>query len=155
MYLVLAHHPFSELDRTFHLVLFGKDIYLCARCTGQYIGLAAFLLYSWLGGWPSVPLWIVCILPVFSAADWLTQTLQLRCSNNILRALTGALFGIWLGIFIQFLLSWDIKLISFITLQAVFYTAIVMLILRAKPHCVDTYLQEYEDFVAMHFAKRD
>ena len=76
---------------------------LCARCTGQALGFLALL--SVLAMRPSVGSILVTpavalvlgICPAAAMADWLTQAVRSRESNNFLRLGSGALLGVAVG----------------------------------------------------------
>ena len=75
-------------ERSF--ILRGRQFPICARCTGELIGmlfaLAACFFYQ-------PPLWICIVLMVPMIADGLIQRLTTYESSNIKRVITGALFG--------------------------------------------------------------
>lgn len=72
----------------------GKQFPVCARCTGAYIGFLSAPLFifdiiyiNWF--WT-----ILLILP--TTIDGLTQAYMNRESNNILRVITGFMYGVGL-----------------------------------------------------------
>lgn len=71
--------------------LFGIERYLCARCLGILCGL---LMGGYIYMVFQIPLSIavVCILPL--VIDGVIQAISTYESNNLLRLLTGVLFGI-------------------------------------------------------------
>lgn len=73
----------------------GKQFPICARCTGIYIGYISIFVFAFT--LKSVPvLWsMVLLLPAL--ADGLTQAFYHRESNNILRLITGIMFGVGLS----------------------------------------------------------
>ena len=89
-------------ERSFFL--FGKPLTLCARCTGIHLGfLGAVLLYPLarkIGKNKFPPIWLFPVALVPIGLDGLTQFIGLRESANILRLLTGSLFGATLAFFI-------------------------------------------------------
>jgi len=100
LFLLLSHHRPEKLDRTLHLNIRGKHIFLCARCTGDYSGTLSILI-AWFLGF-EFPLWLylplIAILPLSPVIDWVTQSCKLRESRNLIRVPTGFLLGIskWL-----------------------------------------------------------
>lgn len=83
---------FCHRDRERCIRIFGYTSFLCARCTGLCIGVAAFC-FVWLMGLAIPPLfglWLV--LPMM--IDGFSQLLKLRESNNILRLATGLFFSV-------------------------------------------------------------
>jgi uncharacterized membrane protein len=69
----------------------GKQFPLCARCTGIFIGYFTFPLFQLQIIEPSLSLVIILSIPMFG--DSITQSMNYRESNNILRVITGFLFG--------------------------------------------------------------
>ena len=125
LFLLLSHHMPEKLHRTLHLKIRGKDIYLCARCTGDYSG-TIIILIAWLLGF-EFPLWLflplIATLPISPVIDWVTQSCKLRESRNRIRVLTGFLLGISKGLILLLL----IKGLFYMFLQALFVIAIYVL----------------------------
>lgn len=76
---------------------------VCARCTGFYISLAIYFIYTYYFFVDYNPLLITVaiILLLPAAIDGFTQFFEYRKSNNALRLLTGLMGGIGLGILIK------------------------------------------------------
>ena len=88
---LLAH------DHWFTLSLLGRELRLCARCSGYLIGFAAPTLLSddpqaLLG--PGLQWLALLLLATPLALDWVTQSWGLRESTNPLRLATGILMGL-------------------------------------------------------------
>jgi uncharacterized membrane protein len=101
LFLLLAHHGHDQLQRTIHLKLWNRDLYLCARGVGRYSGLVAvFILNSFL----PVPLWLYPLsfvfFPIPSTFDWAIQKAGKRESRNSIRIPTGFLVGVSQGLLI-------------------------------------------------------
>ena len=75
-------------DRSF--IYHGRKFPVCARCTGELIGILAGILCSffWL---PSVPLAVILLLPMI--IDGFLQLKTAYESTNLRRVITGFLFG--------------------------------------------------------------
>ena len=75
-------------DRSFHIR--GKKFPLCARCTGELIGIiiAAFTYAVWT---PQIAILVIFMLPLI--IDGCVQLKTSYESNNIRRLWTGILFG--------------------------------------------------------------
>ncbi|MDR2971001.1 MAG: DUF2085 domain-containing protein [Bacteroidales bacterium] len=73
----------------------GKQFPLCARCTGIYIGYIAIFIFAITLTY--LPLLWSLLLLFPAVIDGLTQAFYHRESNNILRLITGILFGIGLS----------------------------------------------------------
>ena len=76
---------------------------VCSRCTGYYISIFTFLVFSYFYFLPysfsSFLIGILLNLP--AGVDGLTQFLGYRESNNILRLITGLLGGLGLAIILM------------------------------------------------------
>lgn len=101
LFLLFAHHRHGELQRTIHLKLWNRDLYLCARGVGRYSGLiTVFVLNSFL----SIPTWLYPVsfvfFPIPSTFDWALQKAGKRESRNSIRIPTGFLVGISQGFLI-------------------------------------------------------
>jgi len=99
---LLAHQHWITLR------LFKREVRLCARCTGYVIGLFAYLFirnFSDLHLFYSLELQSqLCLYPLFAAPltfDWVTQSWGWRESNNRLRAITGAIMGLGVALFLS------------------------------------------------------
>jgi uncharacterized membrane protein len=107
LFLLLSHHMPEKLHRTIHLNIKGKNIYLCARCTGDYSGTLSILV-AWLLGLKlpaGLYLPLVAILPLATVIDWITQSCKLRESRNALRVTTGFPLGIAKGLLLLMLIQ--------------------------------------------------
>jgi uncharacterized membrane protein len=92
---LLAH------DHWFTLSLLGRELRLCARCSGYLIGFVAPTLLSvdpqmLLG---SSVQWLILLLAAPLALDWVTQSWGLRESTNPARLATGILMGLDIFLF--------------------------------------------------------
>ena len=152
-YLLLSHHPFSEINRTIRIMILNKRIHLCARCTGKYLGLLLCLLLIFWRGHISIPYLIFIFLPLPATLDWLTQTIKIRESKNTLRIITGFIYGLWLGLCIHTVILWDISYLLIIVLQCLGYISVVGFILTRKKGCINEYLKPYEEFVDQYLAQ--
>lgn len=72
--------------------MLGYTFPLCARCTGLWLGFGIGLFFRIMGLHLPLVFTITFMLPL--AIDGFTQFLGSRESNNLLRFLTGFLFGI-------------------------------------------------------------
>ncbi len=81
-------------ERTIHIK--GRPMPLCARCTGILIGALwamLYLLFSWTNvGFFGLLVGIILMLP--GVMDGVTQLLEYRVSNNLLRLVTGLFMGV-------------------------------------------------------------
>ncbi len=102
---LLSHHAAAERHRCHRLTVGGRTLYLCARCSGVYpgiaLGLAAFLLGVGRGAW----LPVVALFPLPALADWAVTTLGERRGTNARRTATGALLGVAYGLALPWFLT--------------------------------------------------
>lgn len=83
------------------LFIKGKQLPICARCTGELIGiLIAVIGFAWI---KNIPIIILVLMMIPMIADGITQALTKYESNNTKRLITGILFGI--GIVTLFFMS--------------------------------------------------
>ena len=84
-------------DRSFHY--HGKKFPICARCTGELLGILAGIVVCCFY-LPSVPVLIAVLLPLVT--DGLVQLKTAYESTNLRRLVTGLLFGCGLyGLFLR------------------------------------------------------
>lgn len=140
MFFLLSHHSPKKLNRTIHIRIQGKDLYLCARCTGVGSGIISILLAFFLG--LSFPPWLylllLMVLPAPAMFDWVTQSCKVRESRNAIRIGTGFLLGIGWGLFFLLLARGMLHLFLFALVILVGYIFSVYLIAR-KTHFLDDY----------------
>ena len=86
----------------------GHQFPVCARCTGFYTGLIAYLItnHFYPHNYDLNMLIISVILLIPVSIDGTTQYFGLRESNNILRVTTGFIGGIGLIILIKIIIRW-------------------------------------------------
>jgi uncharacterized membrane protein len=82
---------------------FGLEKYLCARCLGLSFGGSLGLILNYLD--ISFPLIPATFLLVPMLIDGFSQAFRLRESNNILRLVTGFLFGLGIPTILNHILS--------------------------------------------------
>ncbi|WP_058485041.1 DUF2085 domain-containing protein [Defluviitalea phaphyphila] len=94
----------------------GCQMPLCARCTGTYMGIFLGFIYLLVrkrlrGNKPPnlkiLFLMIICWIPFM--IDGATSYIGLRETNNIIRFITGLLFGIFIPVFIILIKNFDFK----------------------------------------------
>lgn len=89
------------------LVIGGRFLPVCARCTGAYLGLLigyAVIMYrkKEADGPPNI--WAVSLLSMPMIIDSVLQALAVRGSTNVLRLITGLFFGVALLPFLIYVL---------------------------------------------------
>lgn len=77
-------------DRSFYFR--GKQFPICARCTGELVGILMGIPTAICFGYPSF--WIAALMMLPLVIDGFTQRLTAYESTNIRRLFTGILFGI-------------------------------------------------------------
>jgi uncharacterized membrane protein len=129
---LLAHHTPARYSRTLTVPVRSRAVHLCARCTGQLIGLLAFF-YCYLRvdgigaglGSPALLLGIAA-LPAPAALDWILQALGRRESNNTTRLITGFALGIAVGVVIALLLRREwLYLVASLAVIFAYFVALV------------------------------
>lgn len=102
-------------DRSFFFR--GRQFPICARCTGELIGIPIGIFIAIFFGYPSF--WFVCLMMLPLIVDGFTQRLTAYESNNMRRLWTGILFGIaFIFMFIYFhrtcvhIAAWILKLFN-------------------------------------------
>ncbi len=135
LFLLLSHHMPEKLHRTIHLNIRGKNIYLCARCTGDYSGTLT-LIVAWLLGFMlpvGLYLPLVAILPLATVLDWITQSCKLRESRNAIRVTTGFFLGIAKGLLLLMLIQgWLNILLQALVIVGVYILAISVVAWKTK-----------------------
>ena len=97
---LVSHHLPTRYGRTLVFSIGGGTVHLCARCTGQAIGVLTFLLLFLASDPVRTSLFLPAIqiafalAPLPAAVDWLTQSLGRRESSNGGRVLSGLLLGL-------------------------------------------------------------
>lgn len=150
VYLITAHHPPCQLNRTWQLHFRGHWFFLCTRCLGQYLGIGCAVLLSLYGTIEvtSIPQALVyfLLLPMPTTVDWIWQTVA-RCeSKNWRRFTTGFLFGFSAGVFIGSLVSLSLFAGLFALSCYAIYMGAVILVLRHF-RIMSDYLAPYQSFL--------
>jgi len=96
--MIIEHHPPWLRSRCLKLNIGGRQIYLCARCTGTLIGYIFTKLIQI--AFPSILIAAALGLPAL--LDWSTQKLGFRESSNLIRILTGLLLGSGIALSLNF-----------------------------------------------------
>ena len=110
---LLAHNHWYTLN------IFGRELRLCARCSGYVIGLSSFTIYTGFLGlatglWSQVSMiFTIIALSMPMILDWVTQSWGLRDSTNFIRIATGTLMGLGIGVFSQLSISFQTKRMIF------------------------------------------
>lgn len=91
----------------------GHQFPVCARCTGFYAGLIAYLVWKHFYGlnYDLNTLIISIILMIPVAVDGFTQYFGPRESTNNLRFITGFIGGIGLIIFLKIIFRWVLSVL--------------------------------------------
>jgi uncharacterized membrane protein len=76
---------------------------ICSRCTGLYLSLILYFIYTYYFFVDYSPFLLSCgvLLLVPAGYEGITQFLELRVSNNVLKLITGLMGGIGFGIIIK------------------------------------------------------
>ncbi len=98
-WLPIIFHCHQRDDRSF--IIYNRKFPICARCTGELIGILISIIMQCCIGLPSISLAFVLLLPL--VLDGFIQLLTRYESNNTKRFITGFLFGI--GLYTLFIYS--------------------------------------------------
>lgn len=89
-WLPIVFHCHCKEERSF--IIHNRKFPICARCTGELIGIILAFIAYFLFNMPSIPICIIMMIPLI--ADGFIQQLTTYESTNIKRFITGFLFGI-------------------------------------------------------------
>ena len=95
----------QRADRSFFIR--GKQLPVCARCTGVIISQLIALILIWF---VKVPFYICCVLVVPMLIDWSIQFFKLKESTNVRRVITGFLAGFGLTYIYYYIIRFFIHL---------------------------------------------
>lgn len=133
LFFLLAHHFEDECaSHCVSLPLFGKRIFLCARCTGLILGLfflhVPFLLFPSLILPKFLKFSLFLISGLLMAVDWFLYKLEFIPSTSTRRFLTGISGGVSLSLLARikspFLLALGFGIV-FTTLGLVMYVKLI------------------------------
>lgn len=109
---LLAHHEPDEWYRCHQLVVLGRRVRLCARCSGIYPGIAFGILVYVFGPPVLTSIAIVATLPLPALVDWTVTSFTSRRGYNAVRTATGLglgyAYGLGLGLVVGDLDPWVI-----------------------------------------------
>lgn len=123
---LLSHHLPSNFDRCYSVRLFGRDVHLCARCSGIYPGILAGLL-----AFPLVPsvftsIVVVALLPIPALVDWSVTAFTSRAGYNPVRTATGLLLGYAYGLGLSHLFAGhDLRVLAIGVVYAVIAATLI------------------------------
>lgn len=95
---LLSHHTRDERHRCYAPSLFGRQVHLCARCSGIYPGIALGLLAGVTGLTALPELLLIAVLPIGALVDWTVTEFTDREGFNVVRTVTGGLLGFAYGL---------------------------------------------------------
>lgn len=133
---LLSHHLPTRYARTLGFPVGGRTVHLCARCTGQAIGVLTLLLLYLASDPLRTSLFLPAIqilfafAPLPSAFDWLTQSLGQRESTNGVRVLSGILLGLSFADVLIVLLAGQVQLLLVLVFVVALYVGSLALVLR-------------------------
>ena len=139
---LLSHHTEEYAHRTLKVRFRGRELRLCARCSGLTIGfilgiIVQFYVWKWLYVPEPLAMLIVTLFLTPALVDWGTQSVLGRESKNWLRVATGCLLGFGIG-FTRF-----IELLRLLLLVSFFYVVAVIIVFfrvkRGKVHFSEDY----------------
>ena len=145
--LLLSHHPPAQYTRTLRLSFRGRKVRICARCTGELLGLLITIaVYRYLS---LLPVWLITIVaavfPLAAIIDWSTQANEMRESTNVLRLVTGAMFScacVLVGRFLAFGLFWAFAL----AFGVILLEGVIALKLLKRAGAIERVLAPFEEY---------
>lgn len=157
LFLLTAHHPPNQLNRTLHFRVGRRSLYLCTRCLGKWLGLPLALCWGLAAtqgeGSLVAELLVLALLPLPVAIDWSTQTLGYREGRNLVRIITGFLYGVALGRYATHWLRADWPAAGLGSLILLVYFLVFCFVI-SRPGVAAGYLAPYERFIAQHFGEQ-
>lgn len=95
-YALLAHHEPDKFYKTIKFSLFNKNLRLCTRCTGIYLGIITIILYLlFLLTTPDILMSkIIYAFPIPAMLDWGLEKYSIWKGNNTIRFVSGFMLGI-------------------------------------------------------------
>jgi uncharacterized membrane protein len=95
---LLSHHARDERHRCYTPTLFGRQVALCARCSGIYPGIGLGLLGGVATPTGLPTLLLIAVLPIGALLDWAATEFTDREGSNPVRTGTGGLLGFAYGL---------------------------------------------------------
>lgn len=124
---LIAHHEPDQFYKTIKVSLFDKNIRLCTRCTGIYLGIITTILY--LLTTPEILMsGIIYAFPIPAMLDWGLEKYCIYKGNNATRFVSGLMLGIcYVFLWIKLIQNpFDIE----VWLTAIVYVIMAYLVLR-------------------------
>lgn len=93
---LIAHHEPEQFYKTIKFSLFNKNIRLCTRCTGIYLGIITTILYLLFSlSTPEILMsGIIYTFPIPAMLDWGLEKYGIYKGNNATRFVSGFMLGI-------------------------------------------------------------
>jgi uncharacterized membrane protein len=97
--ILVSHHLPRRYARTFSIHFPRGTVHLCARCSGQALGIVAYVVLfvasrlATSSLFEPLPQLVIALAPLPAALDWVSQSMGGRESTNLVRAVTGAMLG--------------------------------------------------------------
>jgi uncharacterized membrane protein len=126
---LIAHHEPDQFYKTIKFSIFNKNIRLCTRCTGIYLGIITTVLYLLLSlTTPEILIFVIIFtFPIPAMLDWGLDKYGVWKGNNATRFVSGFMLGIcYIFLWMRFIRNpFDIAVWS----VAIFYVIIVSFVL--------------------------
>jgi uncharacterized membrane protein len=95
---LLSHHEPNEYHKCYRLSIGGRQLRLCARCSGLYPGLIAGIAVALLVPTARWILPAIVVLPAPAIGHWVWTHTTEQAGHNGVRTLTGLLVGLAYGL---------------------------------------------------------
>ncbi len=123
---LLSHHRDDELHLCYRVNIFGKELFLCARCSGIYPAMFVVLFTERMTGpWPWWVQWgLLFIAPLPALIEWGITVATARADrSNLVRTYTG--MGLGVGIGMNLAVNTRHLAAPAVTAQIVYFMAVV------------------------------
>jgi uncharacterized membrane protein len=132
LHYLISHHSEEYYNRTIRIRIRGKNLHICARCTGitssfLISAIVVFFLRIFLGFFinPYIALIISVILLIPTMVDWATQKLEFRESTNKIRIGLGILLGIGFTL-LQFAIVLSVLTTSVVLITLIIFFGVII-----------------------------
>lgn len=92
---IFSHHLPNEYYKCYLVKIRNRNIYICSRCLGIYLGILCGIFIYFLNIFNEfISYFIISIFPLFTLIDWIISTFNIHKSYNFFRTFFGILLGI-------------------------------------------------------------
>ncbi len=144
LFYIFSHHARNDVKKMIRLKIFGKEIFLCGRCTFRYVSVVFSLVVMFLTNYspkilynfPFLLFLMMFLFPILSCTAWVYQFLTKKDNSRILRYSTGIMIGLSESVAISCILWLDLFLLSMYVILFTLYVGIVFIIVKKKSDAI-------------------